>query len=155
MRYAQVCSPSDHLAMSDVDETTFSSGGKADAKRIQHISASPKSHFLQFPATSREVNHGLFPLFSALSHGSAVQLALLLIRGLLSAANNFLGSLTCNHNDVCFQMAPFILSACGLDSSWYYSGYPQVNFARVLSLRPAFGRAVREITPGYAQLWTP
>lgn len=79
-----------------------------------------------------------------LTYGSATKLSLVLVRALLAAAGVFLDTLTCKFQDLAFHMPPFVLSACGLDSSWLYCGYPQVILTRVLSLDRQFEIGLRK-----------
>lgn len=82
-------------------------------------------------------------LFSVLSLPWATHLSLLLSRGLLQTASLLSNSAFCSTSTVCWKKPPFVMSALGLDVTWFVYGYPAVQLSRVLTIHPILLRAAK------------
>jgi len=76
----------------------------------------------------------------------AVEMGLMICRGLLTASSLLVDSEPLQIADLYLRTPPYILSACGLDTSYRFGGVPAVICSRVLSLQECYERCALPVT---------
>lgn len=97
----------------------------------------------------RRMNEFYRTFIEKMTRAAAVSNGKLMCRALISMAGVLLVSVKCSTEYLSLKMAPFTISACGLDAPWFFSGVPQVICSRIISLSE-INQQLFHVLPTYA-----